>query len=167
MALLSDDQGFLDGFSGGGLPPGQFRYINGQWVWTALPTGSGTPSGAAPGGSPKPDPPLGPPTDLMTPPPGAGNLFGIPNWLRDALGITIAGAGLFKGGAKNNIPNPYTPPAAGGAGAPAAPYVGQQGLEGVLGMARGRSEQSEPLFKALMTMAQSGLPDYAKGQGNG
>lgn len=76
----------------------------------------------------------------------AKNLFGIPNWLRDALGLGIAGASAIKGFSGGN-------------------NAGQKGLEDILGIARGRVEASEPLFKALTAMAQSQLPDYAKSAG--
>ena len=42
------------------------------------------------------------------------------------------------------------------------PAEGQ--LNDILGMAKGRAEASEPLFKALMAMSQAQLPKYTRGE---
>lgn len=142
MAMMPDSEYYEGGV--GGEPPGILTYVNGQWVWTNKPNAPGSPGSGAPGPKPTPDPPLGPPEDLMTPPPGGKNLFNIQDWLRDVLGLGLAGGAAFAG-----------------RGAPA----GQKGLEDILGIAKGRVDASEPLFKALMAMAGGGLPNYAREAG--
>lgn len=80
---------------------------------------------------------------------GGAGLGGIRGAL-DALGLTprdLAGLGLAGiNAARGN-----------------RPVSAEQDIERLLALAEGRINQSEPLFQALMAMANAGLPQYARG----
>lgn len=80
---------------------------------------------------------------------GGGGLGGIRGALdalgltgRDALGLGAAGLSAMRGN---------------------RPTSAEQDIERLLALAEGRINQSEPLFQALMAMANASLPRYARG----